>query len=294
VVKQARRFELASYDLLARPGLRHVPLNALLSSLAAFRSLRSYSESLGPSPYTELVGDSVGEEFRRGYGNAQEFIRRLAARGGKVVAGSDAAASPTVPGAALHQELELLVEAGLSPMQAIQAATKHPAELFRQGYKLGTVEPAKLADLVILDGDPLADIRNLGKIHIVLKNGTVMDTRYRATYAPELAELEDVGVSSSTAPVPRIFEVITRTLNTWSMVINNGSPFDVIVKGQGFHSMSVVHLNGRPLATTFVSSGELRARVPTQSIPAAGVFPVTVVTPWPGGGTSNPVGLVVK
>ena len=148
VLKQARRFELASYELLAHPSLRYVPVNAFLSALSAFRSLRSYSHTLGVSPYVEMVGAPVVQDFQHGYANAQGFIRRLAASGGKFVAGSDSARAPTVPGVSLHQELELLVEAGLSPMQAIQSATKHPAELFRKDYKLGTVAPGKLADLL--------------------------------------------------------------------------------------------------------------------------------------------------
>lgn len=179
-------------------------------------------------------------------------------------------------------------------MQAIQAATQNPAKLFHQDYKLGTLEPNKLADLILLDADPLTDIRNIQKIHMVIKGGEVVDTSYHRHYYPALTELEYVGLSSSSAPVPQISEVITITMNTSSMVINNASPFELVVKGGGFHMTSLVHLSGRPLETTFVNRNELRAQVPTERIRAEGTFPVTVVTPWPGGGTSNTSTLTVK
>jgi cytosine/adenosine deaminase-related metal-dependent hydrolase len=293
-VPAARSYAHQTYDLLMQPGLRHVPRDTFLSSLTLFHRMRSYSSASEPYPYVALSAAAEVQDCREGFARVQNFLRRFAAAGGRIFAGTDTAAAPTVPGLSLHHELELLVEAGLSPMQALQAATKHPADLFGKSYKLGTIEVGKAADLVLVDADPLADIRNLRKIHMVVKDGAIADITYRADYAPELSELEHVGVNAATAPTPRISGILTKTMNTWSMVINNGSPFDVVVNGSGFDRTSIVHLSGRPLATRFVSPRELHARVPTQRIPVPGTFPVTVVTPWPGGGTSNAVALVVK
>jgi imidazolonepropionase-like amidohydrolase len=76
-----------------------------------------------------------------------------------------------VPGISLHEELLRLVEAGLTPLSALQAATIHPARVLGLADALGTVEAGKLADLVLLDADPLADIRNTRRIRAVVANG---------------------------------------------------------------------------------------------------------------------------
>lgn len=291
---KSKEFELAGYDLLMNPELRYVPLTAMLSSLTFWHKLRSYSSTVGGFPYREQVAPAVLEEFRKGYRNSLEFTRRFAKAGGKILAGTDAAGSASLPGLSLHQELEVLVDAGLTPMQALVSATRVPAELVKKDYKLGTLGVGKLADIVILDADPLADIRNTRKINTVIKNGQVQDTRYHRDYHTEFSEVEGVGISSSTAPVPVLTEVITKTLNQMSQVIHDGSPFELVVKGSNFHTTSLVNLNGRPLPTTHVNRNELRATVDTGDMPTEGTYTITVFTPWPGGGRSNVKAMAVK
>jgi imidazolonepropionase-like amidohydrolase len=76
------------------------------------------------------------------------------------------------PGAArLHREMSLLVESGLTPLEAIQSATLNPARYFGRLGELGTVEAGKWADLVLLNADPLADIHNTEKIEAVVMRG---------------------------------------------------------------------------------------------------------------------------
>jgi imidazolonepropionase-like amidohydrolase len=85
------------------------------------------------------------------------------------LAGTDAGGAPfLVPGFSLHDELELLVKAGFTPMEAIQAATSAPADFLGLSGSQGTVAPGKLANLVILDANPLEDIRNTRKIRAVV------------------------------------------------------------------------------------------------------------------------------
>jgi predicted amidohydrolase YtcJ len=79
-----------------------------------------------------------------------------------------------IPGASLHRELELLVEAGLTPMQALRAATQVAAELLGQEARLGTLAEGKVADFVILDGNPLADIRQIRQVEGVLREGQIV------------------------------------------------------------------------------------------------------------------------
>lgn len=95
--------------------------------------------------------------------------------GVRLLAGTDAPLAYVHPGASLHDELALLVRAGLTPMQALQAATREPAAHLGALDSLGTVQAGRLADLVLLEADPLADIRNTRRIHAVIANGRVMD-----------------------------------------------------------------------------------------------------------------------
>ena len=291
---KAHQFEMAEYDLLMRPELRYVPLTATLTSLNFWHALPTHSEAAGSYPFVEMASPQVLEEFRRGYEKAQEFTRRFAKAGGRLFIGTGAGAAASVPGLSVHEELELLVDAGLTPMQALVAATRVAAETIKKDDKLGTIAPGKLADLVVLDADPLADIRNARKISTLIKNGQIADTGFHRDYHTDFAEVEDIGVTGATHPVPVVTDVISKTLNQMSQVIHDGSPFELVVRGSGFHGSSLVELNGRPLETTFVSRSELRAKVPTERIPVEGTYTVAVFTPWPGGGRSNIKALPVK
>jgi len=88
-----------------------------------------------------------------------------------IVAGTDQA----VPGHSLHRELELYVQAGFTPMEALQAATIVPARAMKKDKELGTVEAGKRADFLLVDGDPLADIRALRRIRVVVAGGRAYD-----------------------------------------------------------------------------------------------------------------------
>jgi imidazolonepropionase-like amidohydrolase len=88
-----------------------------------------------------------------------------------LLAGTDVGVPLQVPGISLHVELARLVEADLTPLEALQTATINPARVLNMADSLGTVEPGKLADLVLLDANPLDDIRNTQKIRAVVANG---------------------------------------------------------------------------------------------------------------------------
>jgi imidazolonepropionase-like amidohydrolase len=90
------------------------------------------------------------------------------------MAGTDALNPFCFPGFSLHDELELLVHAGLSPMQALQAATRNPAEYLDDLDRTGTITQGKRADLVMLDADPLVDIRNTRRINAVVAAGALL------------------------------------------------------------------------------------------------------------------------
>lgn len=119
----------------------------------------------------ELDTDPV--EYRRQF-VAKELEMTLAMHraGVPLMAGTDTEAGVyVIPGFSLHQELELFVKAGLTPMEALQTATLNPAKFLGRTQDLGTIEPGKLADLVLLDASPLDDIRNTQKISAVFLGG---------------------------------------------------------------------------------------------------------------------------
>jgi MoxR-like ATPase len=106
---------------------------------------------------------------------SMDIVAEMQKTGVKILAGTDSPAPYVFPGFGLHDELQLLVEAGLTPLEALQSATKSPAEFLHIEKDSGTVEKGKLADLVLLDANPLDDIRNTRKIHAVILRGKLLD-----------------------------------------------------------------------------------------------------------------------
>lgn len=104
-----------------------------------------------------------------------ESLKRMEDADVLVAAGTDAGNIGTLHGPALHREFELMAQAGLTPMQILVAATRNAAHVFARDPETGTLVPGKLADMLLLDADPLADIRNARRIHRVIKGGHVID-----------------------------------------------------------------------------------------------------------------------
>lgn len=88
-----------------------------------------------------------------------------------LLAATDVGIPMLVPGLSLHEELALLVEAGLTPLEALRTATVNPAKILGKADSLGTIEAGKLADLVLLDANPLTDIANTRRIRAVVADG---------------------------------------------------------------------------------------------------------------------------
>jgi hypothetical protein len=120
----------------------------------------------------------------------------------RIVAGSDAgSATPGLyAGYSLEQEVEALVAAGLSPVQALRAATIAPAIAARRGYELGRIEPGYIADLVLLRADPLVDIRNLRRVEAVVLGGRVLGRAALAALTAEAAQ----AAQPVAAPLPTV------------------------------------------------------------------------------------------
>ena len=106
---------------------------------------------------------------------SSQVVVKMQSAGVGILAGTDSAAPELVPGFSLHEELVLLTQAGLSPMQALQSATKNPADFMGIAQKQGTIEVGKNADLLLLDANPLDDIRNTEKIRALVIHGRLLD-----------------------------------------------------------------------------------------------------------------------
>jgi len=116
-----------------------------------------------------------------------------------LMAGSDVGLPNLFPGFSFHDELALLVEAGLTPLHALQAATRNAAEGMGLGGNVGTIEVGKLAELVLLDADPLAAITNTTRIAAVVVSGRLLE---RADLDELLHAATQADATPAASPVP--------------------------------------------------------------------------------------------
>ena len=106
---------------------------------------------------------------------AMENLKRLQAEGVAIAMGTDAGNIGTLHGPSIHREMKMMVESGLTPLEVLRSATVNGARALGLEGQVGEIEAGRLADLVILDADPLADIGNLAKVHRTIKGGVVYD-----------------------------------------------------------------------------------------------------------------------
>jgi imidazolonepropionase-like amidohydrolase len=138
---------VSAKSLARRPEMRYIPVSTVFQWAAAKGSIL---ESTGASR----------ESARRTLETRRKLIRALRAGGAGLLLGSDAPQIYNVPGFSIHRELELLVAAGLTPYQALETGTRNVARFFGTSDQSGTIAVGKRADLILLESNPLADIRN--------------------------------------------------------------------------------------------------------------------------------------
>jgi imidazolonepropionase-like amidohydrolase len=150
-------------NLLNDPRMRYVPQNV---QKIWFQGVPAQLENRSNTDF------ALREEIVK---RSLEIVGKMQAAGVRIMAGTDIAAPNVFPGSSLHEDLSFLVDAGLTPMQALQAATKNPAEFLGKSDTQGTIEQGKFADLLLLDADPLADIHNTRKIRALILRGKLLD-----------------------------------------------------------------------------------------------------------------------
>lgn len=150
-------------DRAADPRMKYIP-----GKLRAIWEKGRMARLAGLSPESIALREEVVKK-------SLEAVGKMNAAGVGILAGTDSAAPNVFPGSSLHEDLSFLVQAGLTPMQALQAATKNSAEFLEKLQTQGTVEQGKFADLLLLDANPLDDIHNTQKIHAVILRGRLLD-----------------------------------------------------------------------------------------------------------------------
>lgn len=168
----------ATIDMLAKKKIvidPTLPWNELLGH-APETSLESFEPGFAHAPpallanYRSVKNDTDAATAKRRVRESETMVKALFDAGVPIVAGTDGA----LPGYSVLRSIEMYVEAGMTPMQAIESATRIPAEAMGLAKTSGTIEAGKRADLIVLDADPLANISNIRKLRWVIANGRII------------------------------------------------------------------------------------------------------------------------
>jgi hypothetical protein len=268
-----------------------------------------YPEEMFESELLEMTADelepAVFERRKAGYDNLLRFAKQFVQAGGHLLPGCNA---PFIrpPGLCLHQELQNFADAGLTPTQLVQAATKWSAEAYGVSDKLGTVEAGKLADLVILRADPLQNHQNLQAIDAVIYDGKVQKLGYHAEYplsqpfqggrgldmnlivedlawvaALKQATFRESG-AMPTAPPGGPVRVDPPAIETISpAIVKQGSPATITINGFNFFDRCIVYFNNVIVPYRRVSRTQLEVTLNQNLLQQPGVFEILVKTPGP-------------
>ena len=315
--KDWERYTAEAHEWFKDPNLlKYYPPEAMHTALAA---------------YEDIDKGAVRERRLKGWENVKRFHKMFVDAGGHLCISGNLN-DRYVPGLELFQEMRIMKEVGLTPMQIIQGSTKCGAELVQKQDSLGTVETGKTADILIVSADPLQDIENIKKTDTVIFDGKVIDRNYHANYtttfnppgdqlSPAVEGLQWVvalmkvgrggnqaqeGEGSRLPAVPdpeNSPQPAIQKLDPY-IITQGTSPATITVKGVNFVRRSVVHFKGKPVPTQVVSPTELRFTLDADIQRTPGRFEFVVVNPTPiaplytkgmwGNGTSNVGKLIIN
>jgi len=229
------------------------------------------AEALGDAWARRLTSDASGWHGRQmpPYSRAEDNVRRLADAGVTLLAGTDAPNPGTVFGASLHRELELLVRCGISPAQALAAATAEPARVFGLADR-GRVAAGQRADLVLVSGDPLTDITATRAIERIWRGGIACD---RHAFVASAAEAEQLDAFDA-----QLAKVVAAVRERWS---NWSGGTTVTISGTNLASAADVDFAGERATVIKDTATSIKVTTPSNS---AGLADVSVTTVW---GTAN-------
>jgi hypothetical protein len=302
--RRAVEREVEDYRTISNPDLVYFPRNISDSILARHRQIKNFSSRYDSMPWVNKLPADDRNAFETGYRNVREFNRKWVAAGGKIQAGTDTITGG-IPGFALHHEMEMLVEAGLTPMQALKSATSWSAEILegknkaRGEAKVGSIRPGNLADLVVVSADPLSDISNTKKIERVMKNGRWVVLGYHPEYFTFVRPARSLAAATFAPAISSIQP---------SSVKAGSGPVHMVLDGSGFMMTSLVRVDGVSVKTIFRDPRHLEFDLPAHAIARATPNPyfapgpaqnagiigyravsIHVFNPPPEGGISNTV-----
>jgi len=143
-----------------------------------FAPLRArWQQQASAAPAAAAPSSEAEELAKRVLARRNEIVRIMARAGVQFVPGTDSGGAWRIPGRSLHESLVEMNKAGLTPMEVIVSATSSSARLLRREKELGTIQTGKLADMVVLDANPLQEISNTQRINAVVANGRLMDRK---------------------------------------------------------------------------------------------------------------------
>ena len=297
--------------------LAYYPYARKEAALAQFRAPRPTGE--------------VWERRMRGFRNSLRFHKMFVDAGGMLIPGSDS--NPVkVPGLNLFHEMMIFDEAGVTPMQIIQGATKWSAALLNMDDELGTIEAGKIADIIIVNADPLEDVQNLRDLDAVIFDGRQIELGYTAGYDPVFKVESELNPPVSKVlwvdafrpvafsgrggrfngrppvgpdqPLPDPVESPQPAIETISPVqVTAGSETTTVtLTGFNFVRRSQVYFRGVPVPHEVVSGSEFRVTLDARLLREPGWHDLVVKNPEPlhpelgmewGDGTSNAAYLIV-
>jgi hypothetical protein len=316
--KEWAQFRAEAHEWYKDPNLqKYYPREPMESSLAA---------------YDDVDQGALRERRLKGWENVKRFHKMFVDAGGHLVVSGNLN-DRYVPGLQLFQEMRVMREVGMTPMQIIVGSTKYAADLVQKQDSLGTIEAGKTADVVVVNANPLDDIDNMIKTDVVIFDGKVVDRRYHADYhttfsppgdgassgpivealawvmalmkaRPSGGAQAQEGASATSVPdPPRSPQPAIHTIEPF-VITQSETPVTVTLKGINFVRRSAVEFKGKRVPTQVVSPAELNFTLDADSMKQAGRFDLVVINPVPtdtfftrgmwGNGTSNLAHIVVN
>ena len=251
------RFQLENHRLSMLPELHFIPE----------MFVRMWATDFPYDPYP--APPELFARLKKGYENHMLFTKKFAAAGGKLTVGSDAYYH-MVPGLSVWQEMEMMAEAGVLPLQILQAATVNPAEFVHKDKDLGTVESGKLADLIVLRKNPLENIANIRTLDTVVQHGKVQPLGYRKDYRVEIPRPYQRVNSSLPLPYISAIEPAAIPIGTENLVLT--------ITGRDFNEENRVLWQDKDLQVLEVTPTVTKVAVPRAFVAAPGTFKVHMVT----------------
>ena len=311
--KDWAQFRAEAHDWYKDASLqKYYPKEAMEQSLAA---------------YDDVDTGDVRQRRLKGWDNVKRFHKMFVDAGGHLVVSGNLN-DRYVPGLQLFQEMRVMREVGMTPMQIIVGSTKYAAELVQKEDALGTIEAGKTADILIVGSDPLQDVGNLLKTDTVVFGGKVVDRRYHADYkttfsppgdgasaGPIVEALPWVVALMKARPGPpqETLSALPDPARSPQPAIHTIDPFivtqgpasaTVTLKGLNFVRRSTVRFNGKVVPTEVINQTQLKFTLDPEMQKTAGRFDLVVINPAPvdtfysrgmwGNGTSNTAHLVIN